>query len=94
MILEGLPVDVKDKLALFHVEVDKGFDAADIVIEDDREDRGGITEGNATFFKLGLVESDLDGLTLGQVLGDKRVLLSVHEEVKGMRSEQTSHKIF
>ena len=51
MVLEGLPVDVKDELSLILtsllIKINSGFDAADIVREGGWECRSGGAEGNA-----------------------------------------------
>ena len=47
MVLEGLPVDIKDELTDLIVEINSGFDTADLVIENYRENRSGCAEGNA-----------------------------------------------
>ena len=96
MVLEGLPVDVEDELthlALFLVKVDSGFYTIDLVTEGHREDRSNGIERDVSFVELGLVEGNVDGLTLSQVLGNQRVLHSFHEEVEGVGSDQTSSRL-
>ena len=89
-VLEGLVIDFEEEFTNVLIEVDFGFDAADIVRKGDREDRRGIAEGFASGVEVFLVESDVDGLTLGQVLGHKRVFHPPHEEVEVVGSDQTS----
>ena len=94
MVLEGLPVDIEDKLSLltqFQVEIDGGFDAADLVREDSWEYRSSLAKGNACLGVVGLVEGDVDGLVLGKVLSNQHMLLSFNEELKCLRSVQTSN---
>ena len=69
MVLEGLPVDVEGELAHFLVEVNSRFNAANVVREGDRENRSSGAEGNASFIFVGLVESDVNSLVLGEMLG-------------------------
>ena len=90
MILEGLLVDIEGELSHFQIEVDKGFDAAYHIIEFDWKDWGNFVEGNARFAEVGLVKGDFDSLVLGKVLDNKPVLLSFHEELKSVGSDQTS----
>ena len=70
VVLEGLPVDVEDELAQFIIEVDSGLDAANIIRKGDWENRSNVAEGNASAILVGLVQSDVEGLVLAEVLGD------------------------
>ena len=93
MVLEGLPVDVKGELtnlSHFQIEIDSSFDAANLVFEGDWEYRSKVAERNACFVEIGLVECDIDSLTLGEVLGKQHVLLPFNEKLEGMGSNQTS----
>ena len=95
-VLEGLFIDVEDELAhLTNIltKVDFGFNAADIVREDDWKHSIDVAEGFASAVEVGLVESEVDGLTLGQVLGHKRVLHPSHEEIEVVGPDQTSSKL-
>ena len=58
MVLEGLPVDVEDKLSeltQFLVKIDSGFDATNVVIEGGRENSFNVCEGSARLFEFLLV---------------------------------------
>ena len=92
-VLEGLVVDFEEEFTNVLIEVDFGFDAADRIDNSDRKDRSGIAEGLTSTVKIGLVKSDVDRLTLGQVLGNKRVLYPSHEEVEVVGPDQTSGKL-
>ena len=89
MVLEGLPVDVEDKLSElthFFEEIDSGFDAANLVREGDWEYRSSLFKGNACFEEFCLVEGDVDCLSLGMVLGEKYMFLPYDEKLEGVGS--------
>ena len=91
MVLEGLPVDVKDELALltlFQVEVHSGFDATNIVRKSDRESISNGAEGDTSFMVVDLIEGNVDGLGLGKVLGNQYVLLTFNKEFEGVGSDR------
>ena len=90
MVLEGLPIDVKGELTDFLVEIDSGFDAANIVRDGYRAYRSSSAEGNASLIEVGLVEGDVDCLVLGKVLGNQHVLFPSHEELEVVCPDQTS----
>ena len=90
MVLEGLPVDVEGELTDFLVEINSGFDAANIVRDGYRAYRSSGAKGNASFIEVGLVEGDVDCLVLGKVLGNQHVLLPSHEELEVVCPDQTS----
>lgn len=90
MVLEGVSVDVKDKLThltLFLIKIYSSFDAADFVGKNDRVYRSGLAEGFASVLEVSLVEGDIYGSTLGKVLGKKRVLYPFDEEFKSVRPD-------
>ena len=73
MVLERLAVDIKDeltRLAQFLVEVNSGFYTTNFVLKHDWECGGSLAKGNACFVFVSLVEGDVYGLVLGEVLGD------------------------
>ena len=88
--LEGLSVDVKGELTLLLVQIDWGFDSADLIKEYDRENWWGVTKGNARLVEVSLVKGDVDSLVLGKVLGNQHVLHPSYKEYEGMESDQTS----
>ena len=91
MVLERLSVDVEDELAPeftdSYIKINSGFDAANLVNKGNWENRSGGTEGNSSLMVVGLVEGDIDGLVLSQVLGNQHVLLSIDKELKSLRSD-------
>ena len=90
VVLKGLLVHVVHELANFFVKIDFGFDAANIIREDDWEDGSNLKEGDARFVVVFLVEEDVESLVLGKVSNHERILLTVCEEPEDVGSAQTS----
>ena len=90
IVLKGLVIHVVHKLTNFLVKIDFGFNTANIIREDDREDGSNLKEGDACFVEVFLVEGDVESLVLGKVLNNEHILLTVCEEPEEVGPEQTS----
>ena len=93
MVLEGLPVDVEGELTDFLVEINSGFDAANIVRDGYRAYRSSAAKGDACNFFVSLVEGDVDGLALCEVLSNQHVLHTFHKELECVGSRTKKCKL-